>query len=327
MKSLCIIGNGFDLHHGLNTSYRSFGLFLKRNYPEIYDRLIEYYGFSELSDIEHNSDCDILWTEFESSLSLLDRDMVFEDYRGRLASPGSPDFRDRDWGTFAIEIKGVVESLTTELFKAFKEFITGVEFPALKDIRKLPINKDALFLTFNYTDTLERYYDVPSQNITYIHGKAKMGDCELVLGHGINPDGFKEREPSLPEGLSPEELDNWFEYMSDSYDYSFDLGKQEIEYYFEKSFKPTKEIIDSNSEFFKKIPVVERVYILGHSLAEIDIPYFEEIIATSKMAAFIVSYYSDEESSSHRDTLIKLGVDERRIILTRLDQLDEHFEQ
>jgi hypothetical protein len=66
---------------------------------------------------------------------------------------------------------------------------------------------------------------------------------------------------------------------------------------------------------------------LGHSLAEIDIPYFEAIIATSKMAAFIVSYYSDDESSSHRDTLIKLGIDERRIILTRLDQLDEHFEQ
>ena len=49
---LYIIGNGFDLYHNLNTSYRSFGLFLKSKYPVIYDRLIEYYGFSDLNVIE-----------------------------------------------------------------------------------------------------------------------------------------------------------------------------------------------------------------------------------------------------------------------------------
>lgn len=322
MKNLYVIGNGFDLHHGLNTSYRSFGLFIKKKYSEIYDRLIEYHGFSELNEIEDSAGCDVLWSDFEENLALLDTEMVLEDRNGSLASPGSSDFRDRDWGTFAIDIENIVESLTTNLFRAFKEFKLDVEFPIISADRMLFIERNALFLTFNYTDTLERYYGVSSRQIAYIHGKAKADNRDLVLGHGIAPDSFREKEPSPPEDLSPEEQDNWMEHMNDSYDYSFDLGKQEIEYYFEKSFKPTKEIINSNLEFFESIANVENIYILGHSLSEIDIPYFKAIIAATKKATFTVSYYSDEERSSHRDTLINLGVDEYRIILIRLEQLE-----
>jgi len=45
---LYVIGNGFDVHHGLDTRYTSFGLYLKKNYRETYELLLDYYGFADL---------------------------------------------------------------------------------------------------------------------------------------------------------------------------------------------------------------------------------------------------------------------------------------
>ncbi|EKG1107896.1 hypothetical protein O1O41_004383, partial [Escherichia coli] len=45
---LYVIGNGFDVHHGLDTRYTSFGLYLKNNYWETYELLLDYYGFADL---------------------------------------------------------------------------------------------------------------------------------------------------------------------------------------------------------------------------------------------------------------------------------------
>lgn len=48
MNSLYIIGNGFDLHHELDTHYRSFGLYLQDHYGAIYDQLLEYFGLPHI---------------------------------------------------------------------------------------------------------------------------------------------------------------------------------------------------------------------------------------------------------------------------------------
>ena len=170
MKSkLYVIGNGFDIYHGLDTKYYTFGLFLKNNHITIYDHLIEYYGFSDL-DINEEGIYDALWAEFENSLALLDSDTVLEAYSDSVASPGAPDFRDRDWNTFAIDIEMIVEELTVKLFNAFREFILNVEYPNYLSVKNLPLDKNALYLTFNYTDTLAHlrsfYYQFPSISIS-----------------------------------------------------------------------------------------------------------------------------------------------------------------
>jgi len=227
MKSkLYIIGNGFDIYHGLDTKYQTFGLFLKNNHITIYDHLIEYYGFSDL-DIN-----DALWAEFENSLALLDSDTVLEAYSDSVARPSSPDFRDRDWNTFAIDIEMIVEELTVKLFKAFREFILNVEYPNYLSVRNLPLDKNALYLTFNYTDTLERYYGIPRENILHIHGKASSKGNVFILGHGIDPQSFESEDPKPPKGLSDEEHEQWLEHMADSYDHSYELGKNELLKYF-----------------------------------------------------------------------------------------------
>ena len=43
MKNLYIIGNGFDCHHGINSSYSAYRQWLEENEPELYERLREFY--------------------------------------------------------------------------------------------------------------------------------------------------------------------------------------------------------------------------------------------------------------------------------------------
>ncbi|MDH1365943.1 bacteriophage abortive infection AbiH family protein, partial [Acinetobacter johnsonii] len=75
---LYVIGNGFDVHHGLDTKYTSFGLYLKKNYRDVYNLLLEHFGFTDLDPDFPSSMLDPLWSEFESSMSGLSTDSVLE---------------------------------------------------------------------------------------------------------------------------------------------------------------------------------------------------------------------------------------------------------
>ncbi len=41
-KNLYIIGNGFDLHHGISSSYNGFKKFVKENEVELYELIGKY---------------------------------------------------------------------------------------------------------------------------------------------------------------------------------------------------------------------------------------------------------------------------------------------
>lgn len=321
-NKLYVIGNGFDIYHGLDTKYCTFGLFLKDKHVTIYDHLIEYYGFPDL-DINGGSIYDgALWAEFENSLALLDSDTVLEAYSDSVANPSSPGFRDRDWNTFTIDIEMIVEELTVKLFKAFREFILKVEYPNHLDVKNLPLDKNALYLTFNYTDTVERYYGVPRENILHIHGKASSKDNVLILGHGIDPQNFELEDPKPPEGLNDEEHDQWLEHMADSYDHSYELGKNELLNYFSQSFKETNSIINDNQSFFETVQNIKEVIILGHSLSEIDMPYIIKIFnSITKDAKWVATYYSEDEKLTHEETLKGLSIVENDIELILMSEL------
>lgn len=44
-------------------------------------------------------------------------------------------------------------------------------------------DRESIFLTFNYTDTLESVYCIDPDNIKHIHGYVKNKNEELVIGH------------------------------------------------------------------------------------------------------------------------------------------------
>jgi hypothetical protein len=320
MKKLYVIGNGFDLHHGLDTSYLSFGIFLKNSYPLIYENMTQYHGISDITN-RRKSSGGYLWSELEFALADLDYETILEDYSDYLASPGSEDFRDRDWGAFQIEIEKVIDEITANLFNALHEFILSVKFPISVDCKLLGIDKDGVYLNFNYTDSLEKIYKIKRNNILYIHNQASVHDS-VILGHGLNPKDLEPKKQEPPDDLSDEDYEKWAEMMSDSYDYSYELGKREVIKYFAKAHKNTSSIIKENEIFFLGLKDIKDVYVLGHSLSDIDVPYFGKIIdCVNDDANWIVTYFSEEEKLSHKETLAKCGVRNGMINLIKMNDL------
>ncbi|MGY3792983.1 bacteriophage abortive infection AbiH family protein [Aquimarina sp. 433] len=318
-KTLYIIGNGFDLHHNLDTWYTSFGLFLKKHYSDIYEVFMEYYGFGDLDEEDEESLKDPMWWEFEASLAQMDGDLLLENHTEHTPNYGSDDYRDRDLYNIQIYIQNIVAKATINMRQAFEEFINNVDYPELSENQLANINRESLFLTFNYTDTLERYYGVARENIEHIHNKAGEGNA-LILGHGIDPDEFEKQEEQPPE--DPEERERWEEWMADQYDYSIERGKDEVRGYFKESFKPTEDVIAQKHSFFEKLNDIETVYVLGHSLAEVDIPYFRKLTEyLNGNEEWVVSYFRETEIINRKAIVKSLGVAEEKIHLTVISEL------
>lgn len=92
-KHLYIIGNGFDIHHSINSSYSNYRNWLEENEPDIYSQLCDLYGVSTDEDEAHE-----WWSDFENMLSEIDlydyvENVVVENY----PDFSSDDFRDRDY--------------------------------------------------------------------------------------------------------------------------------------------------------------------------------------------------------------------------------------
>lgn len=65
-----------------------------------------------------------------------------------------------------------------------RTFLSKIEVPKDGRYKKFKsLGNEAIFLTFNYTSTLERLYSINESNIKHIHGLIDDGS-EIILGHG-----------------------------------------------------------------------------------------------------------------------------------------------
>lgn len=63
------------------------------------------------------------------------------------------------------------------------------------------------------------------------------------------------------------------------------------------------------------------IFVIGHSLNEIDLPYFHRIVDSAKDALWKVSYYSENEKESHIKALMSCGVSQEKIVLCSYEEL------
>lgn len=284
--------------------------------------MLQYYGLPDISEEPVGYEEYAAWATFELSLADLDYEQVLDDFSDSIANPGSEDFKDRDWHTYQIDMELVIEKVTTRLISNFNKFILQVQYPENINDIKLDILLQSHFLSFNYTDTLERFYGINANDICYIHEKSSKDNCKIILGHGTDPSNYVVEDPQPPGGLSEEELMLWREHMADQHDYSSESAKTEILSYYTKAFKNTLAIIDANSTFFKQLGNIEEIYVLGHSISSVDINYFIAIKKHSKPAAiWYVTYYSDYEKEKHLDALTAIGIRQENIKQIRMSDL------
>jgi len=127
----------------------------------------------------------------------------------------------------------------------------------------------------------------------------------------------------MPIDLDDEAKQEWIDYQSESYDYSIMCAYEEIDNFFSKIYKDCETIILKNQDFFKKIKDVEEILIYGHSLSEVDKPYFEMItrIVNLSIVHWTVSYYPDDKYKAHQLFLESIGIDKSMYKLIKLNDL------
>lgn len=314
--TLYIIGNGFDLHHGIKTNYMDFREYLKSQYIELFEELSQYYRIDKDSK---------LWSNFEKGLKDFDYTELVMSFGDYLPNYASDEFYERDRYVLELYVKNKLDSLRHELQEAFNNWINDLKMPSNLCDEKIKLDNSACFLNFNYTGILETYYNVPRKNITYIHNKSGEGK-NLLYGHAWNPYYWAaQRNEKMPKNLTEEARILWKEKQADKYDYSEERAYIAIDNFFSKIYKNCKVIISNNEQFFSKIKGVQKIYILGHSMSEVDLPYFKKIIKSIKFKKvnWIVSSYNDDFTYK-RKILINLGVNSQKINSISLSYLKRY---
>lgn len=284
MKNLYIIGNGFDCHHGINSSYSAYRQWLEENEPELYERLREFYYVDD----------DEWWWQFEVNLG----EIELATYIQYTASENQPDlasdeFRDRDYYAGSYQAESEIGDLVNDIKDTFKAWINSLS--RADGSKKIKLTRgDDHFINFNYTSTLQDLYGIPDSEILYIHGKAS--DEVLVLGHNKTYEELTKAaevvQPEPPADLSEEELAEWY----DGEDYITQTVRDAAVNEIYRIRKNVGQIIQDNRSIFSSMNKIEHIYIYGFSFSPVDEPYIDEIIShiDKEKVHWTISYYSDE---------------------------------
>lgn len=303
-NKLFILGNGFDLVHGLPTKYCEskgtsvldkfspyidFAHFLENNYPTVYDDFIIHACSGKLMESED-------WEKFEELFSNVDdkeivKYLVKED--DELAGDDEHDEISNHLGTIEARISGqkkiVDHSLKQLMANALCDWILSLDYgDADERIIEMFSRRlhEADCLTFNYSHTLEKFYANNDLNIIHIHGTAEPYDpkigSDLIFGHSDDSSSNSNTEKDSM-GLFREIV-----VQSVLNDGTSDLKKI--------LRKKVGEMMPRLQPILSNALNYNRIYIIGHSFGDVDIPYFEAIVQKlHKNAKIIVSYYGKDK--------------------------------
>lgn len=317
MKQLYIIGNGFDIHHGIPSRYSDYRVWLAENDSDLLECLQRFY---DVGDKEW-------WSAFEENLGYPDMD----DYIDETAAENYPDFaneefRDRDYHAGEITAEDEIGKLVSDIKDSFQDWVNSL--PAPNADKRIAINREgAFFINFNYTNTLQTLYAIDPANILFIHGNVAYG-TELVLGHNRTheelDEAFSPDLPSPPDGLDGMELAEWHEMNEDSgEDFIHSSVRKAVVEQIDSIRKNTQRIIYQNQHTFDRLRDTETVYIYGLSFSPIDQPYLDEVVSKVNKATtrWIVSYYSEEDRMNAQHFFYTKSIQKNLVSYVKLEDL------
>ena len=306
---LFLIGNGFDLDHNMKTSYYDFRKFLKRKYS-LTDKMIECvpdipYSYTSPDGDESYDDAvaalsiiqildateGCIWRDIETNLATLDYSPFLDDYDLSSNEEEEDDdddnlFRDEYYRNEdnSKELCGALK-LISDYFKDWVCKIRVSKTPILDFKNLIDCDKD-LFLTFNYTETLEKLYKV--NNICHIHGTKNN---EIYFGHGSDYLDVDDIQRSWPG------------------------AETSIERLHSCLRKDTESAYCNNFNFFKNLYYLSQsnninIYSYGFSFSDVDRIYLEYIfrnIDTTNTVFYLNDYDSLETRENFADKIYESG--------------------
>lgn len=268
MIKLYVIGNGFDISHKIPSQYSDFAKYVIDHDCSLYEQIERC-----LRNLSLNG----LWSNFEAALGTQNYNELLEDinknHKIKRDYPIGIDFNSlkicfRDW------------------------VITLKNFLSVNCSRKYAFEKDAYFLSFNYTDTLEVIYHIDRTHICHIHGYVDKNDHEkeaifadYIVGH--NNDCFEEEidtftsDPIIKQDLMGTISGFVKEYKTSDLEQFVDIIPQEY---------------------------VSDIVVLGHSLGLIDAPYFEVIKKSFPNAYWQIGYFDKLDYIRKVKSISKIGI-------------------
>jgi len=311
---LYVIGNGFDLHHGVMSSYKSFAIWLQQKNRILYEKL--------------NAVCRVesLWRDFEGALPYVDRDYFLTI--GELWLPQGWTEDDGYAELFYAQdyVRGEAEMLWDDIRKWFRKWVCSIAWHEAYDKMKVWIDYEARFITFNYTPFLETQYGIPAENILYLHGKRADRSRPPVIGHD-GRDTFDEWYKKAPR-WSKRHYRGKHSYLPE-----VEMMTGSVEEFFSLSEKPVHRILFENQTFIDNLYDVSDIYVLGHSLGNVDMPYFRAINNANDYPEDLrwhVSYYSEEERNNFerimRSRIIDKNATLEMITLQGMQRKENHMQ-
>lgn len=362
---LYIIGNGFDRYHGAESGYMNFRRYLYKRDPMIVGYFDLYFGPRSLDrsfssplgwlwcmqpyDFRRHYGVRYpiatwtksnLWCDFERYMGELNREKVFDVLDSKLPTIDEDDdnFSYASFFSPLDEIKGMVDLCTTKMRYHFHRWVNTLHYQKGFKGRMLDIDREALFLNFNYTLFLESEYGVDNGNICYIHGSRKDPLGSLVLGHHSNDEEaferwiYKNKNRRRYRAVQKDDKGHYYPndklvylayFLEDDTKsnwrlpiryYAADYARYYFEGYYSDTEKKTDCIIAKHEAFFDSLKDIKEVTVLGHSLADVDMPYFFKVKESIRLEArWSISYHTNADKQRMKNFTRKMQIQEDNI--------------
>ena len=294
---LIICGNGFDIHHNLKTRYSDYRKYLDEHASHV---LKDFEAFQWL-----NLSCKgKLWSDLEKTLALDFHNMI-DLYKKYYCEKDDNDEYKVDFAAWT----RFIYSFTGE---EFYKWISSIEKDTVKDPNLESLFNDAVCITFNYTDTIERLYNVSPEAVLHIHGSLSNVKEDECFGKNILPSFSSIEEAEIAEKPIVE-CDKWNnDVIRTELQFGAPLSKEdEMHNIFENVSnesirldyeaiveKTTKKIYNNTDKLcaFLSGKKIDEVIILGSSLSGSDEMYYSQyFIPMYKDSKWIAYVYSEED--------------------------------
>ena len=280
-ETLVIIGNGFDVGHGLPSKFSDFKDWMRKNNASLYETLNRYMDIS--GD---------WWNDFEGNLAEFNVPKIVNE------APRDSSPRDRKYPpSLTYPASDYFRSLRKLISDSFVEWASSLTCESAKPFVELPLAD--LYVSFNYTDTLERLYGIPEEKILYIHGKALRGD-DIIFGHGKN---HFELEHDVKEKYGLYESNDF--YVPGTY------GDAEYQLTIEISFFdkfPYTQLVKYDSILAPAVARATMIWVYGFSFSDVDFQYIEWMVDHNPNLNWKVSWHNEIDKKQILKTFRALGV-------------------
>ncbi len=311
-KKLYIIGNGFDLHHDIDSKYSQFNEWLEKHQCK--------YNALYLLSTHFHIDGEF-WNDFENSLSKFNISEFAENETRKNYPDFASDHFAREWDMAIYQSEQDFVRIADEIKCAFHDWICSLNSPNRQ--KQLTLHaRDSFFINFNYTKTLEDLYQIPTSHICHIHGCVDS-DESFIVGHGAVVSESSNCDKLPNDCDTPEKIEAYYD---SHYDPVFENVTNTIINCVNTSLK--KDVqgnINKHYDIFQNLNQLEDIYVYGWSFSPIDTPYLDEILKHNDPSKlhWTISWREENDKVNANKYLGKHGIDTNLISFVQLNELIE----